>query len=321
MEGVVGLLRKMKNAKEGRVRDNVVPTAEARRVEELFKALGRMSWESFVQHRLPLLFLPEDLKAALEEGAIPYTAALELKKVKDEASRKVLLEEARAGLSLRELRARVREVLRKEKAPRPWYREVGERLLRLDLEALPPERRALEERKLKELEELLGRARVDRTLAALAVRLRLLADIVAARPVEAVGHDRVARAVLVDVGRAVPDPLTRHEDRQLHVILDFAHLKRRAVPVAHQITDQAAILIRRARAAAIGNARSLHNGGVIAHVIDHPDKAVIQHGKRLEQHGFQRGHGWAARRRLASARGFDFLLLCFGQCHGEIRPF
>ena len=70
--------------------------------------------------------------------------------------RKVLLEEARAGLSLRELRARVREVLRKEKAPRPWYREVGERLLRLDLEALPPERRALVERKLKELEELLG---------------------------------------------------------------------------------------------------------------------------------------------------------------------
>ena len=60
VEGVVGLLRKMKNAKEGRVRDNVVPTAEARRVEELFKALGRMSWESFVQHRLT-----EDLKGSL----------------------------------------------------------------------------------------------------------------------------------------------------------------------------------------------------------------------------------------------------------------
>ena len=93
------------------------------------------------------------------------------------------------------------------------------------------------------------------------------------------------------------------------------------MPVAHQITDQAAILIRRARATAIGNAGCLHNGGVIAHVIDHPDKAVIQHGERFEQHGFQRGHGWAARRRLAGARGFDFLLLCFGQCHGEIRPF
>ncbi len=60
VEEVVGLLRKMKNAKEGRVRDNVVPTAEARRVEELFKVLGRMSWEPFVQNRLP-----EDLKGSL----------------------------------------------------------------------------------------------------------------------------------------------------------------------------------------------------------------------------------------------------------------
>ena len=156
VEEVVGLLHRMQNEKRGKATQNVLGSPEARRVEEVFKALGRMTWESFVKARLPLLSLPEDLKAALEEGAIPYTAALELKKVKDEASRKVLLEEARAGLSLRELRARVREVLRKEKAPRPWYREVGERLLRLDLEALPPERRALVERKLKELEELLG---------------------------------------------------------------------------------------------------------------------------------------------------------------------
>ena len=117
-----------------------------------------MTWESFVQNRLPLLNLPEDLKAALEEGTIPYTAALELKKVKDEALRKVLLEEARAGLSLRDLKARVREVLRKEKAPRPWHREVGERLLRLDLEALPPERRERVEELLAELERVLGKA-------------------------------------------------------------------------------------------------------------------------------------------------------------------
>ncbi|BCZ90503.1 chromosome partitioning protein ParB (plasmid) [Thermus thermophilus] len=157
VEEVVGLLRKMKNAKEGRVRDNVVPTAEARRVEELFKALGRMSWESFVQHRLPLLSLAEDLRAALEEGAIPYTAALELKKVKDASLRKALLEEVKAGLSLRELKARVRGVLRKEKAPRPWPKEVAAKLARLDLEALPPERRARVEELLAELERVLGK--------------------------------------------------------------------------------------------------------------------------------------------------------------------
>lgn len=156
VEEVVGLLERMRKEKRGVAAHNVVGTPEAQRVEEVFKALGRMTWESFVQHRLPLLSLPEDLKAALEEGAIPYTAALELKKVKDESLRRDLLEEARAGLSLRDLKARVREVLRKEKAPRPWHREVGERLLRLDLEALLPEKRARVEALLAELKELLG---------------------------------------------------------------------------------------------------------------------------------------------------------------------
>ena len=159
VEEVVGLLERMRKEKRGVAAHNVVGAPEARRVEEVFKALGRMSWESFVQHRLPLLRLPEDLKAALEEGAIPYTAALELKKVKDESLRKALLEEARAGLSLRELKARVRGVLRKEKAPRPWPKEVAAKLARLDLEALPPERRARVEELLAELERVLERPR------------------------------------------------------------------------------------------------------------------------------------------------------------------
>ena len=158
VEEVVGLLERMRKEKRGVAAHNVVGSPEARRVEELFKALGRVSWESFVQHRLPLLNLPEDLRAALEEGAIPYTAALELKKVKDEGLRKALLEEARAGLSLRELKARVRAALKREKAPKPWHREVGERLARLDLEALPPERRKRVEGLLSELRSILEEA-------------------------------------------------------------------------------------------------------------------------------------------------------------------
>ena len=155
-EEVVSLLERMRKEKRGVVARNVSGTPEAQRVEEVFRTLGRMEWESFVRTRLPLLGLPEDLKEALEAGAIPYTAALELKKVKDEALRRELLEAARAGLSLRELKARVREVLAKEKAPKPWHREVGERLLRLDLEGLPPERRRAVEEKVRELLALLG---------------------------------------------------------------------------------------------------------------------------------------------------------------------
>jgi len=156
VEEVVGLLRRMRKEKRGEAGQNVLASPEAQRVEEVFQALGRMTWESFVQARLPLLGLPEDLRAALEEGSIPYTAALELKKVKDEALRKALLEEVKAGLSLRDLKARVREALKREKAPKPWHREVGERLMRLDLEALPPEKRAEVEELLERLERVLG---------------------------------------------------------------------------------------------------------------------------------------------------------------------
>ncbi len=155
-EEAVRLLQQMRHAKRGNIAHNVVDTPEAQKVEEVFRLLGRMSWESFVQHRLPLLTLPPDLREALEEGAIPYTAALELKKVKEEATRRALLEEAKAGLSLRELRARVRETLKREKPPKPWPQEVGERLRRLDLKALSPEKRKEVERHLEALMELLG---------------------------------------------------------------------------------------------------------------------------------------------------------------------
>jgi ParB family chromosome partitioning protein len=155
-EEVVALLHRMRDEARGRVPQNVLGSPEAKRVEEVFQALGRMTWESFVQARLPLLGLPEDLRAALEEGALPYTAALELKKVKDPEARAQLLEEAKGGLSLRELKARVREVLVKEKAPPPWHKEVATRLARLDPESLPPEKRRAVEEKVRELLALLG---------------------------------------------------------------------------------------------------------------------------------------------------------------------
>jgi ParB family chromosome partitioning protein len=154
-EEVVALLHRMQNERRGKATQNVLGSPEAQRVEEVFRALGRMTWESFVQARLPLLGLPEDLRAALEEGAIPYTAALELKKVKDPEARARLLEEAKGGLSLRELKARVREVLRREQVPQPLPKKIAARLARLDLEALPEEKRKRVEEYLEALHQLL----------------------------------------------------------------------------------------------------------------------------------------------------------------------
>jgi len=154
-EGVVSLLERMRKEKRGVAAQNVLGTPETQRVEEVFRALGRMTWESFVQTRLPLLSLPGDLREALEAGAIAYTATLELKKVKDPGVRARLLEEAKAGLSLRNLKAQVREALSQEKAPPSWPKEVARRLARLDLETLSPDRRKEVVRHLEALRRLL----------------------------------------------------------------------------------------------------------------------------------------------------------------------
>jgi ParB family chromosome partitioning protein len=153
---VLSLLRRMRKERRGEAGHNVMASPEAQRVEETFKALGRMTWESFVQNRLPLLSLPEDLREALETGAIPYTAALELKKVKDPGVRARLLEEAKGGLSLRELKARMREALKKEKPSRPWYEDLLQDLKKMDIAALPDEKRIRVEALLAELREVLG---------------------------------------------------------------------------------------------------------------------------------------------------------------------
>lgn len=150
-EEVVRLLQRMLNEIKGRVTQNVLGKEEAAIVERTFEILGRMTWASFVQSRLPLLALPEDLKKALERGEIPYTAALELKKVADSKERQALIEEVRAGLTIRSLKEKVRALLRTEPPRQPWYRQAFYRLSRVNPERLPEDKRRLFERKLKEL--------------------------------------------------------------------------------------------------------------------------------------------------------------------------
>jgi len=86
----------------------------------------------------------------------------------------------------------------------------------------------------------------------------------------------------------VPDPLARHEHRQLDVELDLAHLERRGVLMAHEVVDEARVGADGPRARAIGHARGLDDRMVVAHVVDHPDEPLVEHRHRLIQ---QRLHG------------------------------
>jgi ParB family chromosome partitioning protein len=137
---VVALLHRMRDERRGKVPPNVGGNSTAVQVEETFTALGSLSWESFVKHRLPLLTLPQDLRAALEQGTIPYTAALALKRVGDARLRARLLAEVQAGLSLRDLKARIQEALRKDRAIQPAY--TGSlKALQARVDRLPPEQK------------------------------------------------------------------------------------------------------------------------------------------------------------------------------------
>lgn len=102
---------------DSEVRHNVMSQSETEIIEELFASLGRMSWESFVKNRLPLLKLPQDVLEVLRQGKLEYTKAraiatlwrVPFAKVKDEKIREELLEEAvKKNLSLNEIKQRIK---------------------------------------------------------------------------------------------------------------------------------------------------------------------------------------------------------------------
>lgn len=110
-EEVVLLLYRMQNESKGKVTQNVLGNEETEKILALFNSLGKLSWESFVSSRLPLLKLPQDILEPLRQGKIEYTKAKTIARIKDETLRKQLIEEAIASsLSLSQLRERVKEI-------------------------------------------------------------------------------------------------------------------------------------------------------------------------------------------------------------------
>jgi len=89
-------------------------------IGQIFEQLGRMSWQSFVTNRLPLLKLSEIVVQALREGKIEYTKAKLIAGVKDLEIQKQLLDEAiDDGLSLSEIKGRIKEASQKFLATEP----------------------------------------------------------------------------------------------------------------------------------------------------------------------------------------------------------
>jgi ParB family transcriptional regulator, chromosome partitioning protein len=91
-EEVISLLNQIAHIKKqgGELTNNVI-RKQWEQVSEVFNIIGRLTPDSFRSNRLPLLNLPEDVLEALREGALEYTKARAISRLKDKAQRQELL--------------------------------------------------------------------------------------------------------------------------------------------------------------------------------------------------------------------------------------
>lgn len=128
-------------------------------VQEVFDALGRMTWQSFITTRLPLLKLPEDILDALRFGQLEYTKAKQIAKIPDPIIRQtLLLDTIQQKLSLREVRDRVQEHIPTPKSPGLLgrFEKTTQKLRKLKKLWKNPQKRKQLEQLLHQMEALIN---------------------------------------------------------------------------------------------------------------------------------------------------------------------
>jgi len=121
---IVSLLYRMDNEAKGKITHNVMGNPEVQAIEQVFEALSRQSWRSFVVNRLPLLKLPPDVLEALRAGRVEYTKARVIARVNDSEQRARLLERAiTENLSLSQLRKAVDHLATTQQLARQVYKK------------------------------------------------------------------------------------------------------------------------------------------------------------------------------------------------------
>jgi ParB family transcriptional regulator, chromosome partitioning protein len=104
----VSLLYRMDNEHKAKVTLQILGSEAEKIVEATFGAVGKLTWQSFVATRLPLLKLPGDLIEALRCGEISPLRARLIARVSDSEERRAVLETAqREGWSNAQLRERI----------------------------------------------------------------------------------------------------------------------------------------------------------------------------------------------------------------------
>lgn len=155
-EIVVKLLYDMNNESKGNSNHNVMVSDEGRIIQDVFLRLGKITWQSFVANRLPLLKLHLDIQTALQKGEIEYTKAKEINRIKNDDERQKVLNKAFAeGLSLSEIKILVGNILQQQSESKPssHNQEQKEKLDKI-YKALRKSKIWNDEKKLKKINKL-----------------------------------------------------------------------------------------------------------------------------------------------------------------------
>ncbi|XGV94295.1 MAG: ParB/RepB/Spo0J family partition protein (plasmid) [Leptolyngbya sp. BL-A-14] len=119
-EAVISLLYRMNNAVKGTTNQNVLVSQEAELVKQVFDSFGRITWQSFVATRLPLLKKPAEILEGIRLGKIHYTKGILLASLKDPELRQQLLAEVMSNsLSLSEIKQRLKALNHSSQLPEP----------------------------------------------------------------------------------------------------------------------------------------------------------------------------------------------------------
>lgn len=99
----------------GRIGNTNLSAEEREQIGQIFKMVGRFTPSSFHTNRIPILQFPTDLLEAVRNGKLHYTKARKIRRVKDNESRRQLLQRAlRENLSVVNLEAEVHKLLSNE---------------------------------------------------------------------------------------------------------------------------------------------------------------------------------------------------------------
>jgi ParB family chromosome partitioning protein len=157
--GVTSLLYRMRNEVIGNTNQNVLISSEALKIQAIFDELAFITWESFVTTRLTLLNLPSEILEALRIGTIAYTKAQTIARLKDEAKRKELLEEAiTQNLSVAKIRERLKAARHPKEEPQTLkqkMQDITHRFQRAKAWDDPKKQKRLE-KLLRQMETLLA---------------------------------------------------------------------------------------------------------------------------------------------------------------------